>query len=124
MGLFKAFREAISAGVSIAEARAIVRAALGDALLTMQGMVGNAGQQTVYNNYVVPEFQANAQRDIREGWNDVDIGEYMEFMGEIVEAGNQIMESAYAYLAEISSGSSSGEFDEEEAAELGEDYEG
>ena len=95
MGLFKAFREVISAGVSIAEARAIVRAALGDALVTMQGMVGNAGQQTVYNNYVVPEFQANAQRDIREGWNDVDIGEYMEFMGEIVEVGNSIMNDAY-----------------------------
>jgi hypothetical protein len=105
MGLFRAFTSALSGGISIAEAREVVRAGLSDALDTMSGMVGNAGQETVFNDYVVPEFRENAQADINDGWTDVDIGEYMDFMGEIVEEGNSIMAAAYeeaqAILSEI-----------------------
>ena len=101
MGLFGAFTQAISSGLSIAEARSIVRQGLSDALSTMDGMVGNAGQQTVFNDYVEPEFRENAQADIDDGWTDVDIGEYMDFMGEIVEEGNSIMADAYEQAQEI-----------------------
>jgi hypothetical protein len=121
MGLFG------SSLASIVEAvgNEIIGQAFDDALSTMEGMLGNAGQETIFYGVVVDEFEsALSSSSTENGWEGVDIGEYMEFMGEIVEAGNQIMDSAYAYLAAISSGSSDGEFDEEEAAELGEDYQG
>ena len=66
----------------------------------MNGMVGNAGQQTVFNDYVAPAFR-EAAGPINDGWPGVDIGEYMDFMGEIVEEGNSIMEDAYAEAQEI-----------------------
>lgn len=121
MGLFSSTLESIVDSIG----NEIIAAAFDDALSTMEGMLGNAGQETIFYDVVVGEFEAAlASSSADEGWAGVDIGEYMDFMGEIVEAGNQIMDSAYAYLAEISSGSSDGEFDEEEAADLGEDYEG
>jgi hypothetical protein len=100
MSMFSAFSIAVS-GISIAEARSVVREGLSEALATMEGMIGNAGQQTVYNDYVVDAFQENAQADINDGWSDVDIGEYMDFMGEIVDEGNSIMADAYEAAAEI-----------------------
>jgi hypothetical protein len=121
MGLFS------SSLASIVEAigNEIIAEAFDDALSTMEGMLGNAGQEAVFYDAVVSEFEsALSSSSAENGWEYVDIGEYMDFMGEIVEAGNQIMDSAYSYLAEISSGSSDGDFDEDEAAELGEDYEG
>lgn len=109
MGLFSLFGSALSSGIDIAEARQVVSDGLQEALSTMNGMVGNAGQQTVFNDYVAPAFK-EAVGPIRDGWPGVDIGEYMDFMGEIVEEGNSIMEQAYEQANEILS-----EF--EEAAE-------
>lgn len=101
MGLAAFFFSAISSGISISEARAVVREGLQQALSVMEGMVGNAGQQSVFNNYVQPQFTQNAQASIDDGWQDVDIGEYMDFMGEIVGEGNQIMYEAYQIAQEI-----------------------
>ena len=101
MGLFSAFANIVSGGFSIAEARGVVREGLDDALSTMNDMVGNAGQDVVFNDYVVPAFKENAQADIQDGWTDVDIGEYMDFMGEIVDEGNSIMGDAYDEAQEI-----------------------
>jgi len=75
--------------------KSIIRSGLEDALGTMEGMIGNAGQDTVYQDYVIEAFQENSQADVEEGWQDVDIGEYMDFMGEIVAEGNAIMQDAY-----------------------------
>jgi hypothetical protein len=100
MGLFRAFVRIASSGLDIAEARDIVREGLKDALSTMDGMVGNAGQQSVFNDYVEPAFIENTGR-IEDGWTDVDIGEYMDFMGEIVEEGNSIMADAYDEAQDI-----------------------
>jgi hypothetical protein len=100
MSMFSAFNIA-SSGLSIAEARAVVKEGLSEALGTMSGMIGNAGQDAVYNDYVVGAFQENAQASIDDGWSDVDIGEYMDFMGEIVDEGNSIMADAYDEAAEI-----------------------
>lgn len=110
MSMFRAFTQVISSGLSIAEARAVVKEGLAEALGTMEDMIGNSGQQTVYNDYVVEAFRENAQSDIEDGWEDVDIGEYMDFMGEIVDEGNSIMADAYEQAQEILS-------EAEEAAE-------
>ena len=88
-----------SAG-SISEARELVREALEDALNTMESMVGNEGQQVVFDSYVSPAFR-EARGPVSEGWPGVDIGEYMDFMGEIVGEGNSIMEEAYEEAQEI-----------------------
>lgn len=101
MGLFSAFTNIVNSAVAINEARAIVRAGLEEALGIMSGMVGNPGQEVVFYDYVEPAFQENAQADIKDGWYDVDIGEYMDFMGEIVDEGNNIMEGAYELAQEI-----------------------
>jgi hypothetical protein len=74
----------------------IIEAAYYEAIDTMQGMIGNAGQQTVFNDHVIPAFADGvATTSIQEGWDDIDIGEYMSFMGEIVAEGNAIMSAAY-----------------------------
>jgi hypothetical protein len=65
-----------------------------------------------------------SETTIEEGWDDVDIGEYMSFMGEIVAEGNAIMEAAYqeaqSIAAEIEDIEAEIEDDEEalEALEL------
>lgn len=100
MSMFRAFSSVISAGLDISEAREVVREGLQNALSTMEGMVGNTGQETVYNDYVQPAFISNAG-PIQEGWNEVDIGEYMDFMGDIVGEGNDIMSEAYDLAQEI-----------------------
>jgi hypothetical protein len=48
--------------------------------------------------------------EIGDDWPDVDIGEYMYFMGEIVEAGNAIMAEAFDEAASLK-----GEADDAEA---------
>jgi len=99
MGLQNLFQLATSA-IDITEAQEIVNEGFTDALSTMKNMCANEGQNTIYDNYVVPEFKA-AKGPIKEGWNDVDIGEYMDFMGDIVNEGNSIMQEAYEYAQEI-----------------------
>ena len=105
MSMWLAFASAVvGGGMDIADARELVRQAYNDALDTMEAMVGNAGQAAVFNDYVVPAFQ-EARGPVQDGWAGVDIGEYMDFMGEIVEEGNAIMEEAYeeaqAMLSEL-----------------------
>jgi hypothetical protein len=81
--------------------QAIIKSGLEEALDTMSEMTANPGQDTVYNDYVIEAFRENAQADVEEGWTDVDIGEYMDFMGEIVAEGNSIMQDAYDYAQEV-----------------------
>jgi len=93
------------------EASQIVEAAFYEAMDTMYGMCGNAGQESVFFNHVMPEFaDAMDSTEIGEDWPDVDIGEYMYFMGEIVEAGNAIMSEAFSEAASLK-----GEADDAEA---------
>jgi len=100
--LREAAEEAVQSASNIAEARAIILAAFSDALITMQGMVGNPGQDAVFQSYVLPQFsQSLSNSSIENGWQEVDIGEYMDFMGEIVGEGNFIMELAFEEAAAI-----------------------
>lgn len=115
MGLFDIFTAAVGSAIDITEARELVNQALEEALGTMEGMCGNEGQVSVYNDYVVPAF-IDAKGPIEDGWNEVDIGEYMDFMGEIVEEGNGIMSDAYEEAQEILS-----ELEEEAEGEIDED---
>jgi hypothetical protein len=105
MGLGGLWHRIAGTGINIAEARNVIKEGLQEALFVMANLVANPGQETVYTDYVVPEFKSNAQSNIDDGWEDVDIGEYMDFMGEIVNEGNQIMAAAYeiaqAILSEL-----------------------
>ena len=93
------------------EASEIVEAAFYEAMDTMYGMCGNAGQESVFFNHVMPAFaDAMDSTEIGDDWPDVDIGEYMYFMGEIVEAGNAIMAEAFGEAANLK-----GEADDAEA---------
>jgi hypothetical protein len=77
------------------EASEIVEGAFYEAMDIMYGMCGNAGQEAVFFDQVMPAFADEmGNTEVGESWNDVDIGEYMVFMGEIVETGNQIMSEA------------------------------
>jgi hypothetical protein len=100
MGLAALFSNIVSSAINVGEARAVVAEGYQEAISTMSGMIGNAGQQTVFNDYVQPAFAANLG-PVEDGWEDVDIGDYMAFMGEIVEEGNQIMADAYDLAQEI-----------------------
>lgn len=78
------------------QANDTVETAFYEAISTMAAMLGNEGQASVFQTQVIPAFaEALAQSQIEQGWPDVDIGEYMVFMGEIVAEGNAIMEEAY-----------------------------
>ena len=81
--------------------QAIIKSGLNDALSTMESMPVNSGQESIYQDYVVDAFEANAEAPVDEGWTEVDIGEYMDFMGEIVAEGNNIMTEAYEYAYEV-----------------------
>ena len=78
------------------EAEDLILDAYIEAISTMISMVGNSGQASVMESQVIPAFEtAFGTSDPETGWEEVDIGEYMVFMGEIVAEGNAIMESAY-----------------------------
>jgi len=77
----------------------IIQQGLEEALATMKDMCANEGQLSVYDSQVVDAFTENAQATVDEGWQDVDIGGYMDFMGQIVEEGNSIMQNAYEQAA-------------------------
>lgn len=99
--------------------REIIRAGLYDALDTMDSMIVNEGQRTVFDQYLKDEFQNNASANIDDGWEDVDAGDYIDFMGEIVEEGNYIMQDAFNYAEEVAS-----EAEEAEEGEEGEEGSG
>jgi len=97
MGLF----DLLNIMQDVANLDEIIEEGLQEALGTMESMVANEGQASVFESYVAPEFESAASTPPTEGWPSVDIGAYMDFMGEIVEAGNQIMEFTYNYAMEV-----------------------
>jgi len=97
------------------EAGEIVEAAFYEAMDTMYEMCGNAGQESVFFNHVIPAFADEMENtQIGEDWSGVDIGEYMVFMGEIVEAGNSIMEDAFGEASGLASEAEDAEVELEE----------
>jgi hypothetical protein len=75
---------------------AIIAEALQEALDTMLSMVANNGQEVVYADYIFPAFVRNAAISrLDDGWEEVDVGKYMAFVGLIVQEGNDIMSTAF-----------------------------
>lgn len=101
------------------EASDVVEAAYYEAMDTMFGMCGNEGQESIFNSQVIPAFAREvANTELDDNWNDVNIGEYMAFMGEIVAEGNDIMSRAYG---EANGLINEAEDAAEEAEELGDE---
>lgn len=100
MGMFSAFVDIAINLAAKSEAQQIIKEGLAEALYTMENMCGNPGQTSVYENHVAPAFKENLG-PIEDGWEDVDIGDYMDFMGEIVGEGNDIMSNAYDEAQQI-----------------------
>ena len=85
--------------------KAIIKSALEDALSTMEGLCANQGQLVTFENHVVDAFK-DQTTEVTQGtdyeWDDIDIGDpYMEYMGEIIEEGNQIMSQACDEATEV-----------------------
>jgi hypothetical protein len=82
------------------QAKEIIKEGLDDALNQMQNMVANEGMQTIFDTQVVPEFTNNAKANPEDGWTDVVLSDYMDFMGNLINEGNSIMSQAYdeAYI--------------------------
>jgi len=82
------------------QAKEIIKEGLDDALNQMQNMVANEGMQTIFDTQVVPEFTNNAKAKPEDGWTDVVLSDYMDFMGNLINEGNSIMSQAYdeAYI--------------------------
>ncbi len=86
----------------LAVGQAIISAGLQEALFEMESMVGNAGQQSVYDSDVEEAFRyQRSQTRPGDEWIDIDIGDYMVFMGQIVEVGNDIMYDACERAAQL-----------------------
>jgi hypothetical protein len=97
MGLFS-FIDDIK---DIYDAKEIIKEGLDEALSTMELMIVNEGQTSVFQSTLAPAFESAAQASPEDGWDDVSADPYSDFMGEICEAGNQIMEAAYEYAQEV-----------------------
>lgn len=117
MGLFSLFQIAsIFVTSSDTSPQGIVMEALDEVIQLMPDMCANEGQTSVIENTVIRLFveqTATSSGDDYE-WEDVDAGEYMDFVGEIVAEGNMIMEAAFSQAKEM----------QEELMEMGgEDFE-
>ncbi len=98
-----------------ADAQEVISQGLEEALDTMENMLSNEGQISIFGSNFAPEFESNAQASPEDGWESVSAEPYSDFMGEIVEAGNQVMEAAYQYAQEILADQES--YDEDEMDE-------
>jgi hypothetical protein len=102
-----------------ADAKEVISQGLEEALDTMENMLSTEGQISIFGSTFAPEFESNAKASPEDGWDAVSAEPYSDFMGEIVEAGNQIMEAAYQYAEEILADEESYDEEEMEGFELG-----
>ena len=112
MGLLSSVASFVSSALS----EGLISEALSDAISEMEGMCANEGQASALIQ-ILPDFESAASASVDEGWEDVDAGPYIDFMGEIVEAGNQIMANAYAIAQELSGEGGDGEEYDEDTGE-------
>ena len=92
-GLDKALQSAEAAGP-----RLIIISAGQEALSIMKNMCGNEGQLVTFDKHIKDDFNAQVI-EVAKGteyeWEDFDAGDpYMDYMGEIIEEGNNIMSTA------------------------------
>jgi hypothetical protein len=94
----------------------IISESLDNAISEMQDMCANEGQSAAVE-IIIPDFEDAAQASVEEGWQDVDCSPYCDFIGEIIEAGNQIMSEAYAIAADLAAQGGDGEEYDEDTGE-------
>lgn len=109
MGLFGIISAGLQLAALIASAgdaspQGVIMEALQEVEDLLPSMCANEGQLSVIQNTVIPMFQENTSQMLQDPdfqWEDVDAGEYMDFVGEIVAEGNGIMENASEQAQEI-----------------------
>ena len=109
MGLFGIISAGLQLASLIASAgdaspQGVIMEALQEVEDLLPSMCANEGQLSVIENTVIPMFQENTSQMLQDPdfqWEDVDAGEYMDFVGEIVAEGNGIMENASEQAQEI-----------------------
>jgi endo-1,4-beta-D-glucanase Y len=92
----EAAAEAGEASVDYIKAIEIIEEGFLEAISTMKIMPGNAGQQTIIEDIVIPAFLSRVpQTKPGDDWIYVTIDSYyQQAVSEIIEAGNQIMDEA------------------------------
>jgi hypothetical protein len=81
----------------------IVREALEETKQLSIKMCANEGQLSVIERYGIPAFEEHAKKAMQNEyeWEDVDLQDYMDFVGEIIAEGNSIMSDACQQAAEL-----------------------
>ena len=88
---------------AVEEIEMIISDAASDAVATMNGLVANEGQLSVFESAIIPAFMESlGSSSLEDGWTPMET-EYDEFVGGIVEEGNQIMSDAYDEASDIAS---------------------
>jgi hypothetical protein len=73
----------------------IILEAIEDALNTMEGMVGNPGQQAIFERYLSPAFISEAEASIDTGEMQMPNFEYIEAVEIITQQGVEIVNRAH-----------------------------
>jgi hypothetical protein len=79
----------------------VIQNAINDALTTMQGMVGNPGQQAIYERYLEPAFVQEAQASINDNQMRTPNFKYREAVEIITETGVEIVNRAHEQVEAI-----------------------
>ena len=73
----------------------IIQEAIEDALNTMEGMVGNPGQQAIFERYLSPAFIQEAEASIDTGQMNTPTFQYIEAVEIITQQGVEIVNRAH-----------------------------
>lgn len=109
MGLFGIIGAGLQLASLVASAgdtspQGIIMEALQEVEDLLPSMCANEGQLSVIQDTVIPMFEENTANTLHDpdlNWEDVDAGDYMDFVGEIVAEGNTIMGSAAEFAQEM-----------------------
>lgn len=86
-----------AASESTDDPQEIIEIAYEEAKNVMESMIVNPGQETVLQDYFLPEFENQIILvEPPDTWTDISCKPYCSFMSETVEAGNQIMRQGYS----------------------------
>lgn len=79
----------------------IVEEGLTRSIFIMKSMIVNEGQRSILVGKIIPNFEKNSKDPVENGWSFVSAGPYVDFLGETVEAGNQIMNAAFKLANQV-----------------------
>jgi hypothetical protein len=73
----------------------IIQESIQEALYTMEGMIGNPGQQAIFERYLSPAFISEAEASINTGEMQIPSFEYIEAVEIITQQGIEIVNRAH-----------------------------